>query len=185
MATDAAHGKPCGHLGYVLRMRSGDPSCTAWLQRFRGGVSQSLQLFGGTHASSFGRLMIIRTFIVLLFIPLSASFAQTQRAMNDGAAHAAHGADSTLNLVYRQLEMKYRSDSVAFRKLQTAQQSWIVFRDAQIDATYPAIDRQKVYGSVLPTCISALVEELTRTRIAQLRQALHTAEGDVCAGGPA
>jgi uncharacterized protein YecT (DUF1311 family) len=127
--------------------------------------------------------MFIRALVVLLVVPISMAMAQSQRAMNDRAAQRAHRADSTLNALYGQLEAKYRSDSVALRKLEAAQRAWIVFRDAQIEATYPAVNQPKAYGSVLPMCISALLEELNKARIAQLRRALRPEEGDVCAGG--
>ena len=132
----------------------------------------------------FGQTMITRTLIALILLPVSLLSAQSQRAMNERAISSAHRADSTLGALYAQLQAKYRSDSVALRKLQTAQRAWLAFRDAQTDATYPAADRQSAYGSVLPMCVSALREELTRARIDQLRRALRPQEGDVCAGGP-
>jgi len=83
---------------------------------------------------------------------------------------------------YRQLEARYRTDSVALRKLRVAQRAWVAVREAQIEATYPA--EGNVYGSVQPMCVSDRWEQLTRARIAQLREALHPLHGDVCEAGP-
>lgn len=128
--------------------------------------------------------MIYRALVLLIALPITAAFGQTQSTMNARASRNARRADSTLNAVYHQLQRKYGSDSVALHKLRAAEQAWIAFRDAQVAATYPAEDKQQ-YGSVFPMCASALVEELTRARIAQLRQMLRPTEGDVCVGGPA
>jgi uncharacterized protein YecT (DUF1311 family) len=116
---------------------------------------------------------------VLVLLP-SGLDAQTQRDLNERGGAALHRADSTLNAVYAQLVATYRSDTVALRKLRAAQHAWLVFRDAQVEATYPAVERQKAYGSVLPMCISGLLEELTKARVAQLRRSLRPQEGDVC-----
>jgi len=126
--------------------------------------------------------MTSRALVVLIALPLATALGQTQSAMNLRAGRNARRADSTLNAVYHQLELKYATDSVALRKLRAAEQAWLAFRDAQIAATYPA-EEKKRYGSVFPMCASGLVEELTRQRIAQLRQALRPTEGDVCAAG--
>jgi uncharacterized protein YecT (DUF1311 family) len=128
--------------------------------------------------------MLLRTVLCLLALPLYVASGQTQSAINARAARNARRADSTLHILYQALETKYRTDSVALRKLRVAQRAWLAFRDAQVDATYPATDRAAAYGSVLPMCISELLEELAKARINQLRQALRPIEADVCAGGP-
>lgn len=122
---------------------------------------------------------------VLILMPSTSRAQGTQRDLNDGASIALRRADSTLSAVYGQLVAKYSADTVALRKLRAAQQAWLAFRDADVEATFPAVGPQRAYGSVLPTCISDLLEELTKVRIAQLRTALRPQEGDVCAGGPA
>ena len=127
--------------------------------------------------------MTIRAVLALVALSASVATAQTQSAMNQRAARSASRADSTLNALYHRLETTYRSDSVALGKLQAAQLAWRAFRDAQVDATYSAVDRARVYGSVLPMCISALLEELTKARIAQLQRAHRPTEGDLCSGG--
>ncbi len=120
---------------------------------------------------------------VLLF-PAVAHAQRAQFELNQNAAARLKTVEATLETVYKQVETKYRVDSVSLRKLRVAQAAWVAFRDAQMEATFPAVDAQRAYGSGYPMCVATLREALTRQRIAQLRQALHPAEGEVCAGGP-
>jgi uncharacterized protein YecT (DUF1311 family) len=139
------------------------------------------------HHNSDLHTTMIRTFLACLALLSSfpsTSHGQSQRNLNARASGAFHRADSTLNVVYDQLVTRYRADSTALRRLRAAQRAWLTFRDAQVDASFPALDQQKAYGSVLPMCVAYLMAELTQARIAQLRRALRTQEGDVCAGGP-
>ena len=129
--------------------------------------------------------MHYRALLLALFLPIAASHAQqTQYDLNRHADRRARVADSTLDVLFRQVEARYRTDSVALRKLRVAQRAWIAFRDAEIEATYPAEEKQRAYGSVFPMCVSMVREELTRARIAQLRATLHPVHGDVCEAVP-
>lgn len=128
--------------------------------------------------------MHFRTLLALIAMPLSFAAAQSQSDMNLDALKTARRADATLNALYRQLETAYRVDSVALRKLRVAQRAWVKFRDAQLDATYPAVDQGQAYGSVFPMCFDDQYVTLTKARIAQLQLALKPAKGDVCSGGP-
>ena len=121
----------------------------------------------------------------LLLVGAAATVqAQTQFELRAQADTSYRRADSTLNATYRRLLASYRSDTAAVRKLRIAQRAWIVFRDAQVEATFPANDKQAAYGSIYPMCVLALLQELTEARLAQLRAALEPTEGDVCSGGP-
>lgn len=123
-----------------------------------------------------GPLLLV---LLLLTVP-SGVAAQTQKDLNAAAAASYRRSDSTLNAVYAQLLVKYRSDSVALRKLRAAERAWLVFRDAQVEASYPALAKEQ-YGSVYPMCVAGLLEQLTKARIEQLEAALNPHEGDVCA----
>jgi uncharacterized protein YecT (DUF1311 family) len=50
-------------------------------------------------------------------------------------------------------------------KVKTAEQAWIAFRDAYIEATYPAKDKATEYGSMYPLEVELLRAKLTRQQI--------------------
>jgi len=109
--------------------------------------------------------------------------AQSQAAMDQCASQSLSAADKELNQVYQQVLAKYASDKVFTAKLRTAQKAWVAFRDAELQARYPANDKQAMYGSVYPMCANNELEAMTRKRIEELRAWLKgTQEGDVCAG---
>ena len=69
------------------------------------------------------------------------------------------------------------------QKLKAAQKAWLAFRDAQLQAMYPAADKQAEYGSVYPTCRCAVLKELTEQRTRELKVWLDgIPEGEVCRG---
>ena len=109
--------------------------------------------------------------------------AQSQAAMDACASQDLAAADKELNQVYQQVLAKYASDKVFTAKLRTAQKAWVAFRDAELEARYPASDKSLQYGSVYPMCANNELEAMTRKRIEELRAWLKGAqEGDVCAG---
>lgn len=109
--------------------------------------------------------------------------ASTQADLNECAGNDLKVADDDLNATYQQLLKKAGGDAVALRKIKTAQRAWVAFRDAQIEAFYPAEDKQKEYGSVFPMCADLLIADLTRERTKMLKEMLHSVEGDVCTSG--
>lgn len=113
------------------------------------------------------KLVII--LIVALHVPVSAQDFKS--------------ADRELNQVYQQVIQRYGDRPEFVAKLQAAQRAWIKFRDAQVEAMYPAVDKQKEYGSVYPACAESVLRELTEARTIQLRRWLEGVdEGDACAG---
>jgi uncharacterized protein YecT (DUF1311 family) len=109
--------------------------------------------------------------------------AQSQAAMNECASLGLAAADKELNQVYQQVLAKYATDKVFTAKLRAAQKAWIAFRDAELNARFPAADPSMAYGSVYPMCVNNELEAMTRKRIEELRAWLKGAEeGDVCAG---
>jgi uncharacterized protein YecT (DUF1311 family) len=93
--------------------------------------------------------------------------AKTQVAMNTCASDEAAGADAQLNDVYRTLLQK-TTDTTAATKIKVSERAWIAYRDAYIDAMYPAENKQAEYGSVYPMEIALLRAKLTRIQIAAL-----------------
>jgi uncharacterized protein YecT (DUF1311 family) len=109
--------------------------------------------------------------------------AQSQAAMNECASNSLGAADKELNQVYQQVLRKYAKDTVFVAKLKAAQKAWLAFRDAELEARYPANDKSLEYGSVYPMCANNDLEAMTRQRTEALRAWLKGAEeGDVCAG---
>jgi len=102
--------------------------------------------------------------------------AKTQVAMNACASDEAARADKQLNDVYRTLLQK-TTDATAATKIRVAEREWIAFRDAYIDATYPAQNKQAEYGSVYPMQVDLLRAKLTRIQIAALQDLSQQADG--------
>ena len=60
------------------------------------------------------------------------------------------------------------------KKLRVAQNAWLVFRDADLDARFSCAedDVRSCWGSMYPMSFLARKTELTKERIGQLRQIL-------------
>jgi uncharacterized protein YecT (DUF1311 family) len=98
--------------------------------------------------------------------------AVAQSEMNRCAGEDSGAADAELNHVYQNLLAKNKGDANTMRKLREAQRAWVAFRDAQLEALYPAQDKQLEYGSIYPMCYSIVATAMTRERTAQLRRML-------------
>lgn len=109
--------------------------------------------------------------------------ATTQQDTNQCAASQLTAADDEMDRLYRAILDQYKDDQGFLSKLQAAQQAWLAFRNAELEARFPAPDKQSEYGSVYPMCSSLFLVRRTRERIAQLREWLDgVEEGEVCAG---
>ncbi|MGD8176784.1 lysozyme inhibitor LprI family protein [Marinimicrobium sp. ARAG 43.8] len=92
-------------------------------------------------------------------------------------------ADAELNRVYQQIRAAYADDDAFLGKLKKAQQAWITLRDADLEARFPADNKQAYYGSVYATCAANVKTTATIERIAFLQQWLDgVEEGETCAG---
>lgn len=92
-------------------------------------------------------------------------------------------ADQELNRVYQQVLQTYKEQPEFIAKFRAAQKAWLQFRDAHLEAMFPAKDKYANYGSVYPMCASILLSELTEARIKQLRVCLvGFEEGEACSG---
>ena len=98
--------------------------------------------------------------------------AKTQAEMNECASAEASRADKELNQVYVEMLAKAASVPESAVKVKTAEEAWIVFRDAYIEATYPAKDKATEYGSMYPLEVELLRAKLTRRQIAALKDLL-------------
>lgn len=120
-------------------------------------------------------------FLASLLCCLPAA-AQTQLEMNMEFCGEYQKAIQKLDAVYRQVLMKHEADEAFVEKLKAAQKAWLAFRDAEMDALYPAGDKRLEYGSVYPMCRCIEQSALVNERIEQLSGWLSAEEGDVCRG---
>lgn len=109
--------------------------------------------------------------------------AQTQLELNEKACAADKKADAEMNKVYQRILSENRADQLFVQKMRAAQRAWLVFRDAHLEAMYPAADKRTAYGTVNPMCQCLELEKLTDERVKVLRQWVDgLEEGDVCGG---
>lgn len=108
---------------------------------------------------------------------------QNQMELNEKACAAYKKVDAEMNRVYQQILSENRADTLFVQKMRAAQRAWLVFRDAHLEAMYPAADKRAAYGSVNPMCQCMELEKLTDERTRVLRQWVDGIEqGDVCGG---
>lgn len=123
--------------------------------------------------------------LLLFSILLTSSiglFAQTQLEMNKEANDKYSLLDQQLNKIYDQILTAYGNDSVFIGKLKISQQTWIKFRDAEVDMLFPAEDKW-IYGSMFSMCRLGILTNMTNERINHLEKWLKpTPEGEGCTG---
>lgn len=120
---------------------------------------------------------------LLLVVLDSRAFAQSQAEMNESACQEFKKADAELNATYAKIRSEYKDDAAFLEKLQKAQKAWMAFRDAELEALYPAADKAAEYGSVFPMCLCTAQAALTAQRVEQLKRWVDgVEEGDVCSG---
>ncbi|MGB6833106.1 MAG: lysozyme inhibitor LprI family protein [Candidatus Acidiferrum sp.] len=103
--------------------------------------------------------------------------AKTQGEMNACASEEAARVDTELNTVYRKLLSKAASQPEAVAKIKASERAWITYRDAYMDAMYPAKDKQAEYGSVYPMEADLLKAKLTRQQVAAVEEMLKQYSG--------
>lgn len=109
--------------------------------------------------------------------------SSTQADLNQCAADRLNMVDDELNRVYQAILKQYKAEHGFLEKLRNAQRAWLAFRDAELEARFPAEDKQSYYGSTYSMCAAHFLVQRTQERIEQLREWLKgTEEGDVCAG---
>jgi uncharacterized protein YecT (DUF1311 family) len=100
------------------------------------------------------------------------SHAKTQYDMNACANDEAKRLDDELNRIYKLVLSKAADDPVATAKIKAAEKAWMVYRDAYIEAMYPAEDKHAEYGSIYPMDAALLGAKITRQQIGALRELL-------------
>ena len=98
--------------------------------------------------------------------------ARTQAEMTVCAGQEAARADAVLNHIYAELLSKTAGEPETAAKIKVAERAWIAYRDAYMDAMYPAKDKQAEYGSIYPMEASLLRAKLTQRQTAALQEIL-------------
>jgi uncharacterized protein YecT (DUF1311 family) len=96
--------------------------------------------------------------------------AKSQFEMNACASEEAARDDAELNREYRKLLSIAEKDHERTAKIKSMEKAWIAFRDAYLEAMYPAKDKQAEYGSIFPMEADLLRAKLTQQQIAALRE---------------
>lgn len=106
---------------------------------------------------------------------VDCSNADTQTEMNQCAGESLKAADQALNKAYGDLMSGFGEQEDLKKALREAQRAWISFRDAECDfRTFSSRT-----GSIYPTLRAGCLEDLTRARTEQLREAGQCEEGDL------
>jgi uncharacterized protein YecT (DUF1311 family) len=98
--------------------------------------------------------------------------ANTQSEMTACASDEAARVDAKLKTTYRAILARVASQPEPLAKIKAAQRAWIAYRDAYIEATYPAKDKAIEYGSIYPLDVNLLRAKLTRRQVAALEDML-------------
>jgi uncharacterized protein YecT (DUF1311 family) len=98
--------------------------------------------------------------------------AKAQYDLDLCASAEAKRVDAEMNRVYRAVLAAAANDKLAMQKVTIAEKAWIAYRDAFVDATYPAEDKQAEYGTMYPMEVDLLIADLTRSHIRDLKALL-------------
>jgi uncharacterized protein YecT (DUF1311 family) len=96
--------------------------------------------------------------------------AKTQHEMHVCASQEAARAEALLNDVYQKLLSRASGQKEALAKIEAAENAWITYRDAYMEAMYPAKDKQSEYGSIYPMNANLLLTKLTQRQIIALKE---------------
>ena len=108
--------------------------------------------------------------------------AKVQAEMNACASDEAARVEAELNRVYQKLLSQVASQPEATAKIKAAERAWIAYRDAYMDAMYPAKDKQAEYGSIYPMEADLLRAKLTQRQVTALKELLQQYSGDEHSG---
>jgi uncharacterized protein YecT (DUF1311 family) len=103
--------------------------------------------------------------------------AKTQSEMDVCANEEAERVEAERIKLYRALLSARTGKRESLDKLKTAENAWLAYRKAYLEAMYPAENKQAEYGSMFPMEVDLVGAELTQRHIAELRH-LEVAAGD-------
>jgi uncharacterized protein YecT (DUF1311 family) len=103
--------------------------------------------------------------------------ATSQLEMNTCASEEAARVDARLNEVYHKLLATAAKQPEAVAKIKGAERAWIAYRDAYMEAMYPAQDKQAEYGSIYLMEANLLRAKLTERQITDLKELVEQYSG--------
>lgn len=114
---------------------------------------------------------------MLTALAVGSAAAQSQMELNARAAADLRKSDQQLNAVYNKLRAKI-SDA-GKKSLQTAQQSWLRFRDQECEFETMGTVGGSIHSMIVAVCLTRLTDQ----RIKDLEAQLNCQEGDLSCGG--
>jgi uncharacterized protein YecT (DUF1311 family) len=127
----------------------------------------------------------MKRLLIMIFVlcVVSTTYSQTQSKLNETAEKSSMKSDQEMEVVLKKIAFLYKDKKLFLEKLRVSQECWLKFRKAQLDALYPAKDKQAAYGSVFPTAYASEKDALNKLRIKQLMVWINgIEEGNVGAG---
>lgn len=134
------------------------------------------------------RYILVAVFVVLSSLSCysqeSAQFQSceqkddTQTGLDHCASDEAARADADLNRAYQQLKSMAKQVPGGTEKIVKAERAWIQYRDAYLDAMYPAENKQLNYGSIYPMEFDLLRAELTQAQTKRLQELIKQYAGE-------
>ena len=110
-------------------------------------------------------------------IAIGSAAAQSQMELNAQAGADLRKSDERLNAVYNKLRAKI-SDA-GKKNLQTAQQSWLRFRDQECEFETMGTVGGSIHSMIVAICLTRLTDQ----RVKDLDAQLNCKEGDLSCGG--
>jgi uncharacterized protein YecT (DUF1311 family) len=110
-------------------------------------------------------------------IAIGSAAAQSQMELNAQAASDLRTSDTQLNAIYNKL--RARISDAGKKSLQTAQQSWLRFRDHECEFETMGTVGGSIHSMVVAMCLTRLTDQ----RIKDLDAQLNCQEGTLSCGG--
>jgi uncharacterized protein YecT (DUF1311 family) len=113
----------------------------------------------------------------IMAIAGGAAVGQSQMELNAQAASDLRKSDERLNVVYD--KVRARVSDAGKKSLQTAQQSWLRFRDQECEFETMGSVGGSIHSMVVTICLTRLTDQ----RVKDLEAQLNCKEGDLSCGG--
>ena len=129
-------------------------------------------------------VFIVTTSLVSSFAQNSESYrkcikkASAQSEMNVCANEEAARVEAELSETYHRLLSMAANQPEAADKIKASEGAWIAYRDAYMEAMYPARDKQGEYGSIYPMEFDLRRAKLAQQHVAALRDLIEQYGGD-------